>query len=258
MLSLFLLISYFFYLWIESVPSRTERGQTAETDVGSQAEEDATTCPVNNCAVSLETGKKRCPPNGDRIEKRAGEVCSLPFQCSNPSLPYALWNDGSVNMQGNCPPGVACDCLASVHCPNYIASSWYLSRGNISVLNSRDLQSRPLLNQHAPPPQQVPSGEYCMVPYNWTIFGIPGCPATSSDDVSYADIQNCMQLETKGYAACLSGTLAYVPENLNQFNKDRYRQIPLGCVVGNREDCPGGVKVWDNQSGSITCRYDST
>lgn len=244
-LLLFLLVSYIFYLWIEY--SSGTNSSTVESSEGLY-------CPVNECAVSIETGKKRCPVLGDRIDRRAGELCSLPYQCSDPALPYAVWNDGSVNLQGNCPADVICDCISSPQCPSYITSSWYLSSGNITVLESRNIQSRPLLNQRSPPSSAISASEYCMVPYNWTIFGVPGCPASSNSEVSYSDIQACMNLPVSN-SACLSGTLAYIPNNLSEFVPENYRQTPLGCVVGDPTACAGGVKVWDNYTGSIACRY---
>lgn len=238
----FLVVSYIFYLWIEY----QSPNNVITDDAGSSI-----MCPANQCAVSLTTGNKRCPYDGEMITRGPGDVCSLPFSCSNPNAPYALWNDGSVDFQGNCPEGLACDCLTAPRCPSYITSSWVQVTGDPAV---RGIGGRPLMQQNSPPSNQLEANEYCTVPYNWLIFGTPGCPALSST-VSYDDIQFCMNIEKQNISPCLNGVLAYVPETPDDFNPARYEQTPLGCVVGTTDACADDqVRVWDNYTATIVCR----
>lgn len=88
-------------------------------------------CPINQCAVSIATGVKRCPQGNSTIIYNIGqEVCSLPDRCSSEKLPFAELSSGETNESGICEPGRRCRCLAKKVCASEVTAYFQLQNGN--------------------------------------------------------------------------------------------------------------------------------
>ena len=224
---LFLLLSYLFYIEVQAEIKPIDG---------------VTLCPTNQCAIGAD-GIKRCPPSGQRITTNPGEECTEAYGCTANNFPYALWPDGSVH-PGVCPANLACNCVTAPRCGDYVASAWNVGPQS-NILTSRGID-RQVLNQVTPPPTSLPPNTYCAIPPNWTMYGSPGCPTDGKFDLD--TLQACMNDDR----ACQAGTLAFVPENLN----DVYRSpmlVPVACVYGQRGTCRNKLRVWDNQRGELVC-----
>lgn len=80
-------------------------------------------CPAGFCALSKETGLKRCPDgNYQLVYNSLEEVCSRPDFCDFEDLPYAVRSDGTTSLSGKCDTGVPCRCTNQKSCDTGIVS----------------------------------------------------------------------------------------------------------------------------------------
>lgn len=222
-------------------------------------------CPTNQCATSLVTGNKRCPPEGLQIEYTAGfEVCNSKFACENRLTPYAGQSDGSAILSGVCQDNIECPCFSGMACPNYITSVFTSSDGNVvnplggqrisfpQILSTNISGNRVKLNN--------PALNFCTVPISWLPISNPGCgfvPGGFTNNMNYDELKICMGqirgCDNSFNSPCLSGTLAVIssdPDSLTQANVI-YQQ--MGCVAG--EPCPcDNIAVYDTNFGGIVCK----
>lgn len=259
-------------LYFVTIPS--PKGNTSTVDPNSEAnlQEDSglhqnLNCPVNECAVDIKTGLKRCPePNAHISYNPQKEVCSIPNGCSNSLLPYAVQPDGGVSFDGRCPNNSICPCVKFPQCPEYIVSAFSAKNGNPYSNNSGQRLNFPQFSFYTNPSDNqytnsLPitysdlSSTFCAVPINWITLATPGCPATVGAP-TLNDIVVCMNLpRLQGGNACLNGALAFLPQSTSNFSSSQALNTPLGCVRGNSVQCDiGEANVWDNQLGAMICR----
>lgn len=208
------------------------------------------TCPTGQCATNLYSGEKRCPdPSSQVVADTLVEVCSSATICNNNSLPYAVQSDGSTNQDGICEPGVSCRCVANVQCSEYITSYFETVNGNpyVALSGQRTIFAQYQDGDTTPIVLDNPFTQFCTVPYQWLSRSSPGCP----DGLSVTD---CMGgpngCDGNLYNPCLTGTLAFITDNSDNFNLSMVDKTPLACVRGNPPPC-GQVSIYDTRLGSI-------
>lgn len=243
------------------------------------------TCPTNFCPTNILTGEKRCPSSGQSLSLNPNyEVCNPPFQCTSPFTPYAQNNDGSTNLAGFCPPEVACNCLRTPRCAEYITSYFEITQGSAwnsfpdfseSPENRFQLQQRNFYESSGkgdfityPPFQNKnPSTNYCTIPLDWLNYSSPGCNFGLNFETQQiqecfnlgnrtSDSKSCLDSNSATTNPCLSGVLAYLPSEVDNFweNFDQLsKTTPLACVRGTPCQC-NQISIWDNQMGAVTCR----
>lgn len=227
-------------------------------------------CLPQQCAVNLSTGLKRCATTAGEIitTNPAIEVCSDPFTCSNPVLPYALQSDGSTNNLGQCQSGIQCGCVRQPRCPQYVTSYFTRSNGDpySDPLGQRitfpqvsgyiDLDSGEVVN--SPPLSYTdPNISFCAAPVDWLPFATPGCNFVGTDTMTYQELQICMGA-AKGcnnvtFNPCLQGTLAVITGDPGSINQLSVLNQEVACVAGQACNC-GEIAIYDTNFGGVICR----
>jgi hypothetical protein len=94
-------------------------------------------CPVGYCPTNIQTGEKRCPTNASLqiLYNPATEVCNPQYSCNATATPYAIQFDGSVDLAGQCEPGVECRCTNTLYAPSYVQSLFNVQNGSILTTN---------------------------------------------------------------------------------------------------------------------------
>lgn len=210
-------------------------------------------CPVGYCATSLQSGGKRCPEAGESLAYVAEEeVCNEKYSCSNPLTPYAVNADGSSNISGVCPPGVACPCRGYLQCPAYITSAFTVSSGSpfgtLDVLEDEQAAFTQITKPaRAPITFTDPSRTFCSAPGYWLPRTTPGC--TEWDDTPYG-LSKCQSVP----GVCKEGIPALLAEDVEAVNSENFLRYPLACVAGS--SCPLGLTaLHDTTRGTVVCRY---
>lgn len=217
-------------------------------------------CAPGQCATNIYNGEKTClGPNDIVYANPSYQVCNSPTLCDNGSTPFALQNDGSTNTNGVCPSGVNCRCLTHQQCSDYIVANFNTINGNAftSLTGTRTafVQSNVTVAPNGTrsniPPLSFNSNNttFCTVPLDFIPRSSPGCAyLTEINSSNYIGCFNNSQ------PACITGTLAFIPENANDLTLNQIQSTPVGCVRGVQ--CTGqNVAVWDNQLGATVCRH---
>ena len=220
-------------------------------------------CPTNDCAINLQTGRKRCPPANQSISyDPSTEGCSAATSCTNSLLPYAVNNDGSVNADGICSSGMICNCQKTPQCPEYLLTGFRTQNGNsyISLTGQRinftqfsALDSNTTVKDGSIVLSNTGS-QFCAIPSSWIFYATPGCPAVNGTP-TLSDVLACMNLPKEGLGnPCLSGALAFLPGTVT-FNSQNAISLPMGCVRGNSLLCrENEFNVWDILRGEMICK----
>lgn len=196
-------------------------------------------CGVGQCVFNLTTGVKTCPTTGEvLIPDPETEGCTFPTTCDDGRSPYAVKNDGSTTL-GTCDPGVQCRCVTNPQCPEYIQSVFVSHNGSVFT---QDPSTILVQTTDGLPTYTDPSTTFCTIPAQFLEKSSPGCPLTSGDLLK--DITTCMNSD----ASCLSGHLAFIPSDPNNFDPNN---TPVGCVWGTK--CSSGVAVFNKFTGTIMC-----
>src|SRR5690606_26774803 len=100
--------------------------------------------------------------------------------CDNPGLPYALWSDGSTDINGICERNTQCRCLSRPQCSQDIVTTFNTVNGNnyntlvgqriqfIQEASSSNMSGQSLSYDN-------PSTTFCKVPLSWINRSSPGC-----------------------------------------------------------------------------------
>lgn len=217
-------------------------------------------CPVDQCATNIFNGQKRCPSSGKQIASNINfEVCSSPFVCDDPSLPFAVQSDQSTNLEGNCEQGVQCRCISQLQCPEYIQSIFTSDNGNpyASIAGQRVSFVQNTNSGQTPIVYNFEDHKFCTVPIAWLPRSTPGC--SFMNQITPQTITECMggprgcNDSNYFFNPCSRGTLAFITNNSNNFSAESIEFIPLGCVSGSPCQC-GLVAVYDTQIQQIVCK----
>jgi hypothetical protein len=240
-------------------------------------------CPLGSCPTDRFTGQKRCPknPNQPIQYNPILEVCNPINACTNQNTPYAVQTDGSVNVAGTCDKE-SCRCVNFIQSPSYTQVIFNMTNGNLYSSISADLQGRVVFTQTP----TIYVGEGNNVSQNYTDYttqfyeispSLLGYLNPNPCSVEYSigevgiDTQtNCINLNP-----CLSGRLAYVPENSSayqSFDVENLKNTPLACVPNSVSNPPDPIKypnscqtdifspdpyyyapIFNSSSGRITC-----
>lgn len=204
-------------------------------------------CSPGQCSTDIKTGTKDCPSNPSEIKTidPATQVCNSPFTCESNRTPFALQSDGSTDNDGVCESQVVCKCLTRPQCAYYITAYFNTRNGNpfrgigpqrivFEQSAAGNDNEGNFINQ---PPYSFPSvtTQFCKIPNEflpraWPPVGTP-----------------------TNLGKCITGAMAYLPDNPDTFNQDVLDVTPLGCVQG--DPCVGEMEVafWNNKTYKVNC-----
>jgi len=271
-----LIVVFLIYIVIILIHSNWQRTASATTGANTQrtsSDQAAVTlfqCLPQQCAVNLFTGVKRCSTTTDEIVtvNPDVEVCSDPFRCSNPLLPYAVQSDGSTDNLGQCQPGIQCGCLRNPRCPQYVTSYFTRSNGDpysdpqgqritfpqvSSYINSNNGQ---VVNS-PPLSYSDPNTSFCAAPVDWLPFATPGCNFVGTSAMTYQDLEICMSAfngcNGVTFNPCLQGTLAVITPDSGSINQITVLNQEVACVAAQACDC-GEIAIYDTSFGGVVCK----
>ena len=221
--------------------------------------ESDTICPVGNCPTNIFTGIKDC---STRSFDPSYQVCNPADSCTSTVTPYSINSDGSSNLNGLCSKP-SCPCSSQLTCPRYITSMFTT---NVPINNVPIEQQRvqfPQINTYttssgqpsSQPPLAIntPGSTFCTVNSNWLPRATPGCP-TSSSDMSFEDIQQCMIAPVEGvYNPCLQGVLSLIVDNPDKVTQNNMKDFLYGCTVGTVCNCQDCISVYSTLTNSQQC-----
>ena len=198
-------------------------------------------CAPSQCATNIYSGTKKCPDNGSVISiDPETEVCNSPFTCEDPKTPYALLSDGSTSLDGVCDDGVTCRCLQRPRCPYYVTSFFRATNGNpYQSIDNQRISFRQINTytdlagaHHTTKPLEYidPATEFCSIPIDW------------------------FNKQRVWPSKCISGTIAFVPEDPEAFSASSTDTTPVACVLGSPNTCPvDSVAFWNNRVNRLSC-----
>jgi len=210
-------------------------------------------CSPGQCSTNILTGVKDCPVTADDIKSidPVTQVCNSPFTCESDVTPYALQSDGSTNLDGICEPNVQCRCLSQPQCAYHVTAYFTAQNGNpfqsiqpqrivFTQTTSGVNANNNFINQ---PPYALTSAttQFCAIPNEWLCrtWGSVLDPDTSKP-------------LNESLGPCVTGTMAYVPNDPNTFDGTQLATTPLSCVQG--EPCSTGLTpVWNNRTYELNC-----
>lgn len=216
-------------------------------------------CALGLCITNIYTGEKICPQDSTTsldIDPTF-ETCNSPFACESTLTPYALRSDGSTNNFGACEPGVQCRCLQLPQCANHVTAYFQVSNGSAFT----GIDSQPIVFSQVndyidsqgvffnTPPLRYDNTltQFCEISREFVGLKVSG---TDPDAKAAGGNRTYPQVEPN--APCLRGVLAYVPENVAEFNAETIIDTPLSCVQG--DPCPKGqTPYWNNIFNRVTC-----
>jgi hypothetical protein len=209
-------------------------------------------CTVGDCATRVATGEKRCPPTSTlQLEyDPILEVCNPLDSCTSSTTPYAVQLDSSTDFSGECGTNNSgCRCVNYLSTPSYIESIFNMQNGSFYSPNSSQ-QSRVILVQQSskyigegnniPMIYEDPSSQFWniapdLLTYIWPnpcadIFG-------NNPEPTAENILKCINRNP-----CLTGRMAYVPNNSSGFstftNSNITGGVGLSCVPNSVNNPP--------------------
>jgi len=217
-------------------------------------------CAPGQCVTNIYNGSKICPnlESGVLIADPAFEVCNGKFFCENSLTPYALQSDGSTDNNGLCERGIACRCLKKPQCGSNIVSVFGTSNGTVyQDFTDQRLTITQVLVQSPDnvtdkgtlsPNFQIdnPLVNFCTISNSWLHNVQPGLCNDLPIDVA-SGVAKCQNRNI-----CIAGTLAFIPNDIEDFSKDRINVTPMGCVYGQPCDM-NHLTVWDPRVNNIIC-----
>ena len=91
-----------------------------------------------------------------------------------------------------------------------------------------------------------PLTEFCTISNTWLKNLAPGT-CNNLDPTNLTDLSKCMNKNP-----CVAGTLAFLPDNIEQFKPIDSDITPMSCMYGT--PCPVGfLAAWDNVNYKIRC-----
>jgi hypothetical protein len=217
-------------------------------------------CGRGECVTNIYNGSKICPvlESGVLIADPAFEVCNSKFLCDNPITPYALLSDGSTDNNGICQRGVTCRCLRQPQCSSNIVSVFTTSNGTPyqSFAEQRITIAQSLVQSNTnvstagtlSPNFQItdPLVNFCTITNSWLKNLSPGI----CNDIAPNTIAGVVTCQNRN--PCIAGTLAFIPDNIEEFTKDQINVTKMACVYG--KPCNGNnLTVWDSRINDVVC-----
>ena len=219
-------------------------------------------CAPGQCVTNVYNGAKTCPQISveSLIANPLNEVCNDKFTCTSLRTPYSMQSDGSTSISGVCELGSVCRCLNKIYCANNILTVFKINNGNLydSIANRRltvlqdTFQSNTTTTVSGGNANlnnliiENPVSEFCTISNSLLPNLAPGTCNNLNTGLP-TDLSKCMNLNP-----CAAGTLAFLPDNLDDFKTADLDITPLACVYG--KPCPvGKFALWDNINYKITC-----
>lgn len=213
-------------------------------------------CAPGQCATNILTGVKDCPTIASEIKSidPTTQVCNSPFTCESDQTPFALRSDGSTSLDGVCEPNVQCRCLTQPQCAYYVTSYFGAQNGNpfqsiqpqrlVFQQNTSGINADGDFVNQPPYALSSPTTQFCAIPNEWL------CRTWGSVLNPNADPNTNPINESLG--SCVTGTIAYVPNNPDNFDGNQLATTPLSCVQGT--SCPIGLTpMWNNKTYELNC-----
>ena len=203
------------------------------------------TCPLNQCATDVITGKKNCPNEGEQIQYNINkEVCNYPNICNNTITPFALRDDGGTNNNGVCEKP-KCNCITRPLCPNFISSAF--SSNSINENNS--IYDQINIVQYG----EQKNISYCYVVPNFIVKSSPGCSFIK--EINKKSMSDCMHLSKLcnnniKSSPCLKGTLAYIQNDKESID---IKNTPLGCVNKESTCNCDQINIYNIKNENLFC-----
>jgi hypothetical protein len=223
------------------------------------------TCTRGKCATNRNNGMKRCPANDiESIEYNPEfEVCNSKYSCETLATPFALLNDGSTSISGQCEDGVVCRCLDKNFCPSFsLAKFTSVGSGSRRYIQQSPLESQVSFNYGAitiTDPSRESCGVY-LADFDKVTPRTSQCNYFSPNNPDLNEARRCINSNP-----CSIGRLAFYPPSLSNFsfNSSSLYSTQVMCMpdindhstnLMNGEICRGGqVPVFDSSSGKIVC-----
>ena len=198
-------------------------------------------CRAGQCVTNKLSGNKFCSddPDAELRYNPATQTCNFPNTCDSNFTPFAVNPDLSTNSTGFCEGGTTCNCLPNPQCAYNILVSFEVTEGNNFwssssqnlVLEQRYAYQDSLQNSAFLPPISIPAIDQDKIQ----------CTITND------------QINRIWPTVCARGTLAYLPDNVDDFNTiDDANMTVLGCVPGL--SCGEQVAVWDKNTSQLVCK----
>lgn len=239
------------------------------------------TCKPGECSTIVSTGEKHCPVNpGDIIiYQPTFEVCNPKFACTDIRTPLAVMSNGETNIQGICEVNSICRCVNTPSCSDDTLVLFDMVNGNFygnTINTSTRVTFQQLVLQENVFKNY--STQFCAIKANHLDRIAPGaCIFADENNVQLSELHICMNQVN----SCVTGQIAFVPENPNSFQLDlnnRYpiHNIPVSCMppiaspgpyvskiaetnsfVGHINNfCIGqSVPVYNKYTGKIECKF---
>jgi hypothetical protein len=211
-------------------------------------------CPAGECPTDRFTGQKRCPVNlalpmqYDPIT----EVCNPANACTSQSTPYAVLSNGATDLSGQCGAGNNnCRCVNFFQTPSYTQVIFNMVNGNFYSQFSEEQQRVNFVQQpspyvgegnNVPTLYKDPSTQFYEISPSILYYLSPNpCSNIYADkpEISNEQLLQCINLNP-----CISGRLAYVPQNSTAYigfsDNDISGGVPLSCVPNSVENSPNG------------------
>jgi hypothetical protein len=207
-------------------------------------------CPIGECPTDRFTGQKRCSQNKAQPMQYDPiiEVCNPANACSNQSTPYAVLSNGATDLSGKCDID-NCRCVNFFQTPSYTQVLFNMVNGNIYSQFSEEQQRVNFIQQpspyvgegnNVPTLYQDPTTQFYEISPSLLYYLSPNpCSNIYADD---PEITTKKLLECINLNPCLSGRLAYIPQNstsYHAFNDSNLNGgVPLSCVPNTVENAP--------------------
>jgi hypothetical protein len=259
-----IIITAIFLYFLYSIKSVKTVQTITKTSTGETLDSVGIVCGAGQCATSISNGSKICPQQEveQLIIDPTTSVCSAALSCSDAQLPFAINPDNSTNLNGVC-SGFICRCTATPSCGNANVVSFDVVGGTPyqTLLGQRVNISQNLITQTTAPtgtPTNInvfnpialdsTTSSFCTISNSWLNYLSPGNCAIY-DTLTSSGIASCMQANP-----CITGTLAFIPQNPLIFDNTQINTTPMACVYGTYTDCSATELVfWDNTNNSIGC-----
>ncbi len=232
-LSLILIIAFLFFL-ILTIKDSPSSGPVELT------------CEPGQCSTNIFTGVKDCPASTSETKtiNPTIEACNSPFVCDNPKTPHALQSDGSTKV-AICEKTVQCRCLQKPQCAEHVTAFFDTTLGNpyqgidsqkfIVTQENGYLDLAGEFQTDVPLQFETPALQFCAISNE---FLSRSWPKVVDEDGNFGE--------------CLTGAIAFIPENPEDFARDDTPRTPLSCVRG--VPCKKGeIPFWDPRFDEIKC-----
>jgi len=213
-------------------------------------------CAPGQCITNIYNGEKICPNDTSTVLDidPLFQTCNSPFACESNITPFALQADGSTNNFGVCEQNVECRCLQRAQCANHVTAYFQTSNGNAFT----GIASQPVVFEQITSYTDQQGVFFPSAPLRLDNIATQFCEisrefiglSVGNDQPNLAGNRTYAKVEVN--EPCLRGVLAYVPENVPDFNSTTILDTPLSCVQG--QPCPEGqTPFWNPNLNQVSC-----